>query len=388
MLAKRSILKSEQNHIPALDGVRGLAVLFVFLLHYGGGAQSSNVVLGTVGKAFKLGWSGVTLFFVLSGFLITGILWRSFGTEHWWRAFYTRRCLRIFPLYYFALLLVLSAGFVLHKAGQFGAPLGICALYLQGFPTHVDLTGVSPFSVGHFWSLAVEEHFYLFWPFLLVMMPTARAARYLCVGVMAVSLAFRVWVVYAGATGFFYFTPARMGELALGAWLALAVYENPAWLNRVRRLALPIMLVSFCAAIVLADLTHDLDLRKAPMYLAGLPLFSVGYAAMILLSLQKGMISRLFSFVPLRHLGVISYGIYVYHVLFIEFYKGVVNRLFPHASRNLQLGLIFVVAAVLTLAIAEVSYWFFERPFLKLKRKFTPGERMVEAEAGAKGAAV
>jgi len=338
-------------------------------------------VLGTIGKAFKLGWSGVTLFFVLSGFLITGILWRSIGAEHWWRAFYTRRCLRIFPLYYFALLLVSVGGFVLHKAGQFGAPLGVCALYLQGFPTHVDLTGVAPFTVGHFWSLAVEEHFYLFWPFLLVLMPSAKAARYLCIVVIAVSLAFRVWVVYAGATGFFYFTPGRMGELALGAYLALAVYENPAWLNWVRRLALPIMLVSFCSAIALAAFTHDLELRKAPMYLAGLPMFSIGYAALVLLALQKGIVSRIFSIAPLRHLGVISYGIYVYHVLFIEFYRGIVSRLFPHASRNMQLGLIFVVAAVLTLAIAEVSYWFFERPFLKLKRKFTPGERMVEAEA-------
>src|SRR5579862_4256705 len=95
------------KHFPALDGLRGVAILTVFLLHYGGGAQSSNPLLSAAGELIKAGWSGVTLFFVLSGFLISGILWDARHTQGWWRNFYMRRTLRIFPLYYGALLLVL-----------------------------------------------------------------------------------------------------------------------------------------------------------------------------------------------------------------------------------------------------------------------------------------
>ena len=154
-------MKDGRSHIPALDGVRGLAVLMVFVYHYGGGARSSNPLLRTVGETVKLGWSGVTLFFVLSGFLITGILWRSREEERWWRTFYIRRILRIFPLYYFTLLIVFVSGLVFHRVYLLGTPLMVYAFYLQGLLTRMNLGAVFPFTMGHYWSLAVEEHFYL-----------------------------------------------------------------------------------------------------------------------------------------------------------------------------------------------------------------------------------
>lgn len=364
-----------QSHIPALDGVRGLAVLTVFVYHFGGGAQSPHFLLRITGETIKLGWSGVTLFFVLSGYLITGILWRSYGTEHWWRVFYTRRCLRIFPLYYFSLLVVLFVGLIEHQVRELTPPLTIYALYLQAFPAHItiNLNDISsPFMLGHFWSLAVEEHFYLVWPFLLFGMRTCRSARTLCAAVMAVSFGFRAWVAFSGVSGLYSSTPARMGELALGAWLALAVHEAPSWLDRVRRMAVPIVILSMGAAGVCVAITKDFDARTAPMYLFGIPLLSIGYGGLLLLALQNGRVTRFFSFAPLRHLGTISYGVYVYHVFFKRFYEDAVYRSFPHASRNLQLALIFVVAAIFTLLIAEASFRFFERPFLKLKERVAP----------------
>ena len=101
------------THIPALDGLRGFAVLIVFIYHYGyaGGAQTSNPFLRLIGTCNTAGWCGVPLFFLLSGFLISGILWDDRDHPNWWRRFYLRRTLRIFPLYYASLILVLLSAF-------------------------------------------------------------------------------------------------------------------------------------------------------------------------------------------------------------------------------------------------------------------------------------
>src|ERR1700689_176380 len=103
-LATPALFRVNPGHIPALDGVRGAAAATVFIYHYGGGARSADFAFHIVGKTIHLGWVGVSLFFVLSGFLITGILLDSMQRPNWRVTFYIRRALRIFPLYYFALL--------------------------------------------------------------------------------------------------------------------------------------------------------------------------------------------------------------------------------------------------------------------------------------------
>jgi peptidoglycan/LPS O-acetylase OafA/YrhL len=365
--------RAEGGHIPALDGVRAIAVLAVFLCHYGGGAQSTNPVLHAIGETEKLGWAGVTLFFVLSGFLITGILWKTIGTPHWWRNFFLRRCLRIFPLYYMVILVLVIACLVTGAIGKFAPVLGIYLLYLQNFLMGDDKASVIlSFHLGHFWSLAVEEHFYLVWPFLLSLMSSIRRAQYLCLAVFLFSLASRLWIYFYAYTTLHYATPARAGELAIGAWLALVVRENPAWLATLRRLAPAIFFVSLATAAGIAFVTHDPEVKTVPMYMLGIPAFSFAAAALILMALQKGIWTKWLSFPPLRHLGVISYGIYVYHVLLHDFYEAIATRLAPHASRNLHLLLVTVVAACLTLVIAQCSYTFFERPLLKLKDRVAP----------------
>jgi peptidoglycan/LPS O-acetylase OafA/YrhL len=159
----------KRPHLPALDGLRGFAVLVVFLFHYGGGTHSSLFVMRVFGFLNKGGWAGVTLFFVLSGFLITGILWDSFDQPNWLRNFYARRALRIFPLYYGSLVLVLLAaawkGTLLPALRLIWIP----AFFLQNMPHLVALVDriPSPLGIFHFWSLAVEEQFYLLWPFVL-----------------------------------------------------------------------------------------------------------------------------------------------------------------------------------------------------------------------------
>jgi peptidoglycan/LPS O-acetylase OafA/YrhL len=364
--------RAVNGHVAALDGVRGIAVLAVFLYHYGGGAQSPNWFIRSVGETMKMGWSGVPLFFVLSGFLITGILWSSIGKLHWWRTFFLRRCLRIFPLYYLTLLFVLIGSIFAHTTRELTPSFAVFFFYLQNFPFHVKIDELTPFWVGHYWSLAVEEHFYLIWPFLLAKMPSIRWARQMCLIIFLLSMATRVLIFYTADVTYYLITPARAGELAVGAWLALAVRDHPEWVPKMRRFAAPVLIASICAVAVCVAITGDFAALQMPMYVFGSSVLSFAAAALIVLALEPGTWARCFCFRPLRHLGVISYGVYIYHLLFKQFFGAIATYLAPHASRNEHLVVVFFVAACLTLVIAEISYRFFERPLLQLKDRFAP----------------
>ena len=158
------------KRIAALDGLRGLAILLVLMFHYSFGGHTANKALQAYSFVASQGWIGVTLFFVLSGFLITGILWDSRGQDSYIKSFYIRRACRIFPLYYLALGLVVAAACLI---GQFHVAAGRIiypALFLQDFPgapAFAINSTASPLGLFHFWSLAVEEHFYLVCPFVL-----------------------------------------------------------------------------------------------------------------------------------------------------------------------------------------------------------------------------
>ncbi|HEY0784449.1 MAG TPA: acyltransferase [Acidobacteriaceae bacterium] len=361
------------GHVPALDGVRGLAVLIIFLVHYGGGAQSSRPLVRLAGSALQLGWSGVTLFFVLSGFLITGILWGSRGRPHWWRTFAIRRALRIFPLYYLTLLVITLVALWRHTLGAGLHTLFIYSIYAQNYNFDGHMPHVVPMEVWHFWSLAVEEQFYLVWPFLLLAMPSVRQARRLCVALFLASFLFRIAIV---ATGHFVAlsqsTPAHAGELALGAWLALTLIDRPQWLSRARRFARTVFLAALAAAVACGGRAHNFKLEQPPMYLGGILALSVASGALILLALAGGRTARLLSLAPLRRLGTISYGIYVYHIFLMFLFKRITWKLVPHGSHNTYYGVRLLVAAALTLLVAELSFRFFEQPLLRLKDRLAP----------------
>ncbi len=204
----------------------------VVLVHYGGGASFSNLFIRAIGLTLKTGWSGVTLFFVLSGFLITGILWDAREAPHWWRNFYIRRSLRIFPLYYAALLLVVAAAAYKGTLQLCLTHIWVFFLYLQNFPSlrHLAETVASPLPMGHFWSLAVEEQFYLIWPFLITRMKSLRQAEYLCLSLFVLSAIFRlvIWTWHPDPFSYNQSLPTHAGELALGGYLAMR-YRGNGW---------------------------------------------------------------------------------------------------------------------------------------------------------------
>jgi peptidoglycan/LPS O-acetylase OafA/YrhL len=370
---------SDRKHISALDGVRGVAVSVVFFYHYGGGDQSHNFAMHALGWTLKLGWAGVSLFFALSGFLITGILWESREKPGWWSRFYSRRVLRIFPLYYLAVLLVAITA---HWAGDVGpTALGVLwySLDLQNEPfAHAAHHIPTPLILNHFWSLAVEEQFYLVWPFVIQAVKSRLTAQRLCVGLFVVSLAFRI---VQATTGFQMpggMTLARAGELAVGAWLALAYRgqgqpgQDRSWTWAVKWAPL---LGGLSAAGVLAVGLRDGDMtvEHPLMTTAGFTLVALLSVSVVCMAISREWMRRIMSLGLLRWLGGISYGLYVYSVLFERLYTDEAARLLPNGSTASRMLVTLAIALPCTLAIAYASFRWFETPFLRLKDRL--GER-------------
>jgi peptidoglycan/LPS O-acetylase OafA/YrhL len=358
------------KHIPALDGLRGLAVLLVFLYHYAGGAQSSNLILRVLGTCNHANWFGVTLFFLLSGFLISGILWDGRAQPDWWRRFYWRRTLRIFPLYFAALLLVLCSAALVHRGRDAFDHLWVYALYLQNIPRFFSAANAvgSPLHLSHLWSLAVEEQFYLLWPFLLIGVRTLRRAKFLCIAVVILSALFRfgIWEINSVPLDYAGSLPARAGELALGGWLAICFRDPESW-RRIQRLAPWAWVAGGLGFLCVAGVAHSFSLYSAGMFLFGLPCVTLALASVLALSLGEGVVMTWFDAAWLRWLGGISYGVYIFHVLLAPVFQWMAALIAPHATRNQSLALTFFIAGGATLALAQISFVYFERPLLDLK---------------------
>jgi peptidoglycan/LPS O-acetylase OafA/YrhL len=374
------------GHIPALDGVRGLAVLMVFVYHvqlFGGGAGPR--------PAAPMGWMGVDLFFVLSGFLITGILLDAKGTPHYFRNFLIRRSLRIFPLYYVVLILsFLLLPLVVHRAVR---PSADVQAWFWTYLTNVYIVSHGWGTVGryfdHFWSLAVEEQFYLFWP-LVVFLCDRRRLLHVCVIGLAVAPAIRVGLhLFWWHQAAYVLLPARIDALVLGGLLALVARE-PGGLPRLARWAPPVAIVSGALLVAVWRWRDGLDAYDRVVGTLGYSLLAVFFAALIALAIT-GDPARRFGGVlgssTLRFFGRYSYAIYVFHhpILILLPAAGVTAALVPTVAGSRVPGYVVfgAVGLVLTTGLALLSWTLCESPFLRLKARFA--YRAVAAPAGAGG---
>ncbi len=379
-------------HIPALDGVRGLAILLVILfLHT---LMRPETLLDRVYvNLARLGWSGVDLFFVLSGFLITGLLVDAKGGPHYYRNFYVRRTLRIFPLYYAFLFFTLRVAPWLWPDTELAAMAresmeGRSEAWYWLYGSNILFARDENF--GHpnlavTWSLAIEEQFYLVWPFV-VAMTSRRTLMWTCGGLIVTALGLRTALVLEGAHSLLpYVLPVcRMDALASGALVALAMRGDrtgpalaPARLLTLARIVGAAAAVILLSVWLLEDPFDDADWSEPLMQTAGYTVLALGYGAIVALAAggpADSWIARFFRFSALRILGRYSYALYLFHVPVRRFIR---DEYFPVASFPTWLGsplpgqlLFYVAATAPALALAWISWHLYERQWLALTRYF------------------
>jgi peptidoglycan/LPS O-acetylase OafA/YrhL len=348
---------ARQGHIPVLDGVRAIAILMVMVFHFFQGSVQTSAAWKAIGKVAALGQTGVDLFFVLSGFLITGILLDSCSRKNALKTFYLRRTFRIFPLYYGYLIVA----FLLLPALHLSAPIAWNNqwwfwLYCQNLQD-TFLKNFKMFGPGHFWSLAVEEHFYLVWPFIVMRLPL-RHLRHMLLALIGLALVVRAVMVVAGYP-VYYFTLCRMDTLAVGALLAVLSRQGNflqvagQWLRKYILWLLAVL--APCYALLTGASNPVIQVVK-------FSLFAFLCGAVLVLALTASRGGR-----PVRVLGSSvastiakgSYAMYVFHPAIFD----LLRTRFPAIPSIVALPVAFLA----TFAAAWLSWCLLEKPCLNLR---------------------
>ncbi len=343
------------RRIPELDSIRGAAVLIVVVHHL-------YFTTGTrLDWLLEHGWMAVDLFLVLSGYLITNIVISHAPNAEFFRSFYVRRSLRIWPIYYLSILAVLLLSLVWSGAPRFSLQsLLHCLTFTQETPLYWSSEAQTHPLLGHFWSLAVEEQFYLFWPLLVVVVGRK--------GIIPACLALIGLAVASRAAGFHrHLLIARCDSLAAGALLAVLTAHCQTHGRRRARLTMGFAAVALGSILGLAAYATFVDrsILHRDSLLAFVTPFVFGSFGMVI-CLQGHPLLAILRNRALCYCGTISYGIYVYHwVIYL-----ILDRAMPGSSRTpgviaLKLGL--------SLLIAVLSWNFIERPILNLKDRFKYG---------------
>ena len=376
-------MNAPRSYLPSLDAARGLAILLV-IAHNVEMIDSSHLPRGWLQItefALNIGWIGVILFFVLSGYLITGILMDTRGRPHALRNFIARRALRIFPLYYGLLAVV----YLLLPALGLQPPLlansqGMQAWYWTYTVNWAPLFRQAvPDALPHLWSLGVEEQFYLLWPLLVLPLRSARAVAGLCLAVVGLSVGVRWAMVHQGVDPeiIYHWTLTRIDALAMGG-LAAALVRWPAGEAWVTRHRLP--LAAWVSGTFLCTflLTHGMGRTSIAGMSWGYAVWALLFAYLVHLLADidqgrqpAGLIWQWSRLPGLAAIGQVSYGMYIFHKPLHDLYgRQIADAL--HLPAQTIWGELSYVALIAALAygLAWLSYQGFERHVLKLKRHF------------------
>ena len=385
-----TVATNTSARIPELDGLRGLAILLVILCHYVG--NPNHAPLGfwihRFLIAFTVGWSGVDLFFVLSGFLIGGILLDARNSPHYFRAFYMRRVFRILPIYYlwtflFAVTIMVA---ILSFPGRLGVTSGdllrvpVQLLFLQNV-----FIGMPHFTWTWFvvtWSLAIEEQFYLLAPPLIRFFSLRRFVIALTAAIVLAPvlrfLLFRYWA--PGTYLCAYLMPCRADSLSCGMLLAVA-WREP-WFrefirNRAELLQRLLLVLFLGLGGLLWWLVHPINWITVTIGYTWLALF---YSALLLtvVSQSSGWLTAVTRWRFLGWLGGISYCVYLIHDAFNFFAHMIFFHSEPQLYTLTHLA-VSVLALLATFGVASLSWRFFEKPLIHRGHNYSYGEGAVES---------
>ncbi len=365
-------------HIPELDGVRGIAILLVLLFHFQGHRPDS--VPRVLGLPFSLGWSGVDLFFVLSGFLITGILLDSRHADNYFAAFYARRVLRIFPLYlltifaYFEIVLPIA-----HHFGQWQSLNGDLQIwYWLHLSNWRSAFGHDVPLLSHIWSLSIEEQFYFIWPMVVLFVEPTELA-YVCLMLMGAALFLRGAFANSlyGFDFLYRLTPFRMDSLAAGSLIALLV-RDAQWFAFVKSRLGRLTFAAVSMLLLVLFFSSRTSSTSAPLTTTvGYTAFGLAYGCLVFFAYCYSGSSmwrvRTLRSRFLRALGKYSYAIYIIHVPIAIYQTSYVARISQGLPAGTQIALWLLSIAfggLVSFALALASWHLLEKHFLRLKHWF------------------
>jgi peptidoglycan/LPS O-acetylase OafA/YrhL len=358
---------AKRNYYDAFDGLRGIAILMVILYHIAG----FNVL-------FEWGWLGVDLFFVLSGFLITEILLNTESKVNFFRNFYLRRAFRILPLYYFTTVLFLWLSASIPQWREQWLFYKPSLLYLF-FNLHNWLVIFSSSHLKkemflHYWSLSVEEQYYFLWPLAIYFLKSRKKLEILLLSLLLMVILFRaglfVWFGDSPKLFFLHFN-TRIDGLLIGS---LAGVYKFYYGNKVCQLIKRTTIVSLLIYSIFALVVEFSGSSFPHFVIFGYTVvsFVFSYMAVLLVYHKENVFFRLVTGSFLQLIGKISFGLYVYHWIFLVLLRPHVSQLLLRVKRDLgDLNMLSaILCIVLSFAAAMASYYFFEKPILRWKKNY------------------
>ncbi len=362
----------ESRRVAELDGLRGVAVLLVIVFHYVSSVLPRRGELSGARAALSWTWSGVDLFFVLSGFLIGGILIENRGSPRYYRTFYRRRACRIVPVY----LLVVAAAFSFPALAARG--LAPPVPFRTLLPAWTYLTFTQNIFMSYYngfgsqfllatWSLAVEEQFYLVMPLVVRLVPPRRLPWVLMAGIAAAPV-LRLWFdlqeTGTAPLSVYLLMPSRADALLLGV-LAAWAWRYDAFRAFVRDAGAWMLLPVGLSAAAVAVLAHgDADPIAPGVAHGGLSWLAVGYVFVLLLAVSQARVARVLRWRALGLLGLVSYTAYLVHFPVLRIVHFVLRGDSPSLAGPAAQAATGA-ALVVTLALAALSWVVLEKPILR-----------------------
>lgn len=372
-------------YLPQLDGLRFFAFFLVFIHHFmplTPFLKENHTAYNIMRSLHNFGWIGVDLFLTLSAFLLTTLLaieHQSFG-QFSIKKFFIRRALRIWPLYYLIIILSFFIFPIFHfLSPEFHSPIYTnfihqhlipFSLFLGNF-SYAFFTSSLTIPIMPLWTISLEEQFYFIWPILLfILFPLRKKWFYIILSLMIIlSVIIRIYIIsnQISYPAIWVLTFARLDPFALGAMISYFYLNNDhrSW---------PLM--ALCAAIFLLKAVISSTLIGLPNTIWQFFAVDLASALLIYTAIYSQFIKKILSIQLLRWLGKISFGLYVYHFMLINLLYPYYVRLIEgledvHRTKLVIWGLFFCIALGLTIACAALSYYLYEKPFLKFKDKFT-----------------